>query len=228
MPTPHRCAVPGPNLTGWREGYDCREKEEQLWIPSSQGRRHTYQRSSQLQVRKLFQPSNLSNQTPPPRWGAKCCKILKGGSSIWEAWCTLQYQGEQVFAKGAGTVTMGYGGQILLWPPTRPFPLTLLNDFMVFSSVNDLVIHCWAPLSWSSPLISTKLISSLPRFLLPCSRLNWKRGKKFRSGGVWVGGQEMSPRIQSLWNGFGPPQFHCTLNSLYAVCPFTVPPTKWP
>lgn len=81
-------------------------------------------------------------------------------------------------------------GQILLWglqgghPVDLPFPLTLLNDFMVFSSVNDLVIHCWAPLSWSSPLISTKLISSLPRFLLPCSRLNWKRG----GGNSGVGG----------------------------------------
>lgn len=71
------------------------------------------------------------------------------------------------------------------WLPSSPLPLTLLNDFMVFSSVNDLVIHCWAPLSWSSPLISTKLISSLPRFLLPCSRLNWKRRKM--QEGIWGG-----------------------------------------
>lgn len=53
----------------------------------------------------------------------------------------------------------------LVFPPLLAcwlFTFLLLNDFMVFSSVNDLVIHCWAPLSWSSPLISTKLISSLP------------------------------------------------------------------
>ena len=111
-------------------------------------------------------------------------------------------------------------------PADLPFPLTLLNDFTVFSSVSDLVIHCWAPLSWSSPLISTKLISSLPRFLLPCSRLNWKRGEEIQESGVWVGDQEMSPRIQSLWNDFRAPRFHCTLNSLCAVHPFTMPPTK--
>lgn len=73
----------------------------------------------------------------------------------------------------------------------------MLNDFMVFSSVRDLVIHCWAPLSWSSPLISTKLISSRPRFLLPCSRLNCRR--KLRGGGPG-GDSEVA-----LWDGLGAP-----------------------
>lgn len=56
--------------------------------------------------------------------------------------------------------------------------LTLLKDLRGASSaVMFLVIHCLLPLSWSSPFISRNLISSLPRFCLPCSRRNWRNTK---------------------------------------------------
>lgn len=130
----------------------------------------TYQSSSQVQDGKLLQLLNLSNHTPPSRWEAKCCKVLEGRGCIHEAGGMPQYRGQQA------CVNWCWGSNDWVWAQDgdtqQIFPLTLLNDFMVFSSVSDLVIHCWAPLSWSSPLISTKLTSSLPRFLLPCSRLN--------------------------------------------------------
>ena len=61
------------------------------------------------------------------------------------------------------------------------------------TSVNDLVIHCWAPLSWSSPLISTKLNSSLPQFLLPCSCLNASSWMKDASGAISWGRTRAGP-----------------------------------
>lgn len=64
---------------------------------------------------------------------------------------------------------------------------------------------------------------SVPFALQP---LKLEKGGEIQESRVWVGDQEMSPRTQSSWNDFGAPQFHCTLNSLCAVCPFTMPPTK--
>lgn len=56
--------------------------------------------------------------------------------------------------------------------------LTLLKEPRTcFSSVMFLVIHCWLPLSWSSPLISRNFTSSLPLFRFPCSRMNWGTGE---------------------------------------------------
>lgn len=138
----------------------------------------------------------------PTAWAAGTCeRCWDSNNRVWG-----QDRGRPRFCFGATQQT---------------FPLTLLNDFMVFSSVNDLVIHCWAPLSWSSPLISTKLTSSLPRFLLPCSRLNWKRKKKAGVGAL--GGRSGDPE-STEWFCDSPVSLHPQFPDLpCAIPPFTPP-----
>lgn len=74
MPTPHRYAEPGPNFIGWREGYDCTEREEQLRLLS------TYQRSSQLRLGNCFDRSVSVTRLHRPDGESSAAKFWKAGA----------------------------------------------------------------------------------------------------------------------------------------------------